>query len=165
MGASTNGIICYGIKFEEGFEFPWDAEPWDGEIEEWWGDVNGYKPPFELYDAAGNYHPTIRLVTGRYPSDTRPEDETLVERYHAHRLKWDEAHPLPVELENYCSAECPMYILAVRGVGLLARRGYAEQIHLTLETPQQLPALLAFCKAQKIRGGDGPKWWLCSYWG
>jgi hypothetical protein len=165
MGVSTNGVICYGIKFEEGQEFPWDAEPWEGAVQEWWRDVNGYKPPFELYDQHGNYHPSIKVVPGRYPSDTKPEDESLTERYYAPQRAWDEAHPVPVELENYCSDDCPMYILSVPAIGTSAERGYPEAIKPHEFVDPDPEPLLAFCRKYKIRGGTKPKWWLCSYWG
>lgn len=35
MGVSSDGEISYGIVFEEGYEFPWDAD-YDGDPEEWW---------------------------------------------------------------------------------------------------------------------------------
>lgn len=35
MGISSDGEICYGIVFEDGYEFPWDVDH-DGDPEEWW---------------------------------------------------------------------------------------------------------------------------------
>jgi len=42
MGVSTDGIICYGLAFKEGCEFPWSkaADDYDrhgqAALEEWW---------------------------------------------------------------------------------------------------------------------------------
>lgn len=35
MGISTDGEICYGIIFEDGYEFPWDIDH-EGDPEMWW---------------------------------------------------------------------------------------------------------------------------------
>ena len=98
MITSTDGQICYGVAFEEGFEFPWG----DGEIEDWWSyTVHGFNPSFELFDADGNY------LNGREPS----KDE--IRRYFEERQVFDAAHSLPVSLVNYCSGDYPMYALVV----------------------------------------------------
>lgn len=34
MTTSTNAELCFGIEFDEGYEFPWDEE-WE-DIEDWW---------------------------------------------------------------------------------------------------------------------------------
>jgi len=51
MGISTNGQLHFGIKFEDGFEFPWDFDDemkssWrSDDIEHWWREVNGFINP------------------------------------------------------------------------------------------------------------------------
>ncbi len=152
MGTSTNGQICYGIAFEEGYEFPWNTT--HGDINDWWLSVCGYKPTEELYDSDGNY------LDGQEP----PREQ--IERYFDERRAFAEAHPMPVELVNYCSGECAMYVLAVPSSVIIARRGYPEefdpaQLNVTL---LDVDALLQFCKAHNIETSD-PKWFLTSYWG
>lgn len=36
MGVSTDGEICYGIVFDDGYEFPWDNDVDSGDSEDWW---------------------------------------------------------------------------------------------------------------------------------
>jgi len=152
MGTSTNGQICYGIAFEEEFEFPWGER----EIDEWWiFDVQGFKHSFEIFDASGNY------LDGREPS----KDE--VSRYFAERRKFAEEHPLPVMLETHCSGEYPMYILAVKGSCLENRRGYPAEFDpaALVVTDAEHDALLKFCADHGIAHAAEPKWLLTSYWG
>lgn len=52
MSTSTDGQICFGVVFEEDYEFPWDDE---NNFEKWWQTVNGFKPSFEIYDDKGEY--------------------------------------------------------------------------------------------------------------
>ena len=154
MGTSTDGQICYGIAFEEEFEFPWDGDYDD--IDEWWiYGVHGYKPSFELYDSDGGY------LDGREPS----KEETS--RYYDERRAFAEAHPLPVELVTHCSYDYPMYILAVKGSLISNSRGFPVEI-----APSSLSvadadrqALLRFCVDHGIEHDDEPKWLLTSMWG
>ena len=111
MGTSTNGQICYGVAFEDGYEFPWDAD-YDGDIDAWWiYEVHGFKHSVEIFDTAGCY------LNGREPS---PDE---VSRYFKEIRDFSEAHPLPVKLVNYCSGDCPMYALAVPSSFIRAGRG------------------------------------------
>lgn len=159
MGVSTDGIICFGIAFEEGTQFPWD----DDGIESWWRNVNGYKPPFEMYDASGNYLPTVELETDKFGQKHAKKEVT--ELYYGHMHAWEKENPLPVELVNCCSGDCPIWILTVPAVGLHARRGYPEKLDPgSLKTPDA-DALLAFCQKYKLEHDEPPSWYLCSYWG
>ena len=54
MGMSTDGEIHYGIKFDEDFVFPWNTDEFEYDIEEWWQEVGGFQPLFQLYDADGD---------------------------------------------------------------------------------------------------------------
>jgi hypothetical protein len=152
MGTSADGQICYGVAFEEDFEFPWGDE----EIEDWWAHtVHGFKHSFELFDASGNY------LNGREPS----KDESS--RYFAERREFDAAHPLPVKLVNYCSSECPMYAIAAPSTIRTARRGYPTTLDLaSLRVPESESAgLLKFFADHGIEAPDAPAWLLTSYWG
>jgi hypothetical protein len=154
MGVSTDGEISYGILFEEGFKFPWDDDEYKGCVEEWWKSVNGYQNPhFDPLDSSGNYKPGV----------TR--DDPRVGVYFEHSREWLKANPVPVELVNCCSGDCPIYILAMPGTTLKAWRGDPKAF-----SPQQLVAppakqLTDFCDKYGIETSDEPKWWLSSYWG
>lgn len=74
MGASTNGQICYGIVFEEDHEFPWDAEPFNGDLNQWWLKQIGFVPKNNSYEeecAALLKHP-VPIALVNYCSDTCP---------------------------------------------------------------------------------------------
>jgi len=161
MGTTTNGVICYGIQFDEDTEFPWDdkeyeGENYDGDIDRWWlYDVLGFKHSFEIYGDDGNY------IDGKEPST---EDYLA---YAAESRTVTDANPLPVELVNYCSANVPMYILAVPSTIKRALRGYPtwfDPVDLTV-TDDEKAQLLAFCNTHGIVTLAEPQWWLSSYWG
>lgn len=103
MGVSTDGEICYGIIFEDEYEFPWDIDH-EGDPEMWWISeilkltYNGYHEkkailkdnplPFELVNyCSGEYPMYILAVPGTVKRASRgnPTSFTLDE------LKVDEA--------------------------------------------------------------------------
>ena len=156
MGVSTNGQICFGIMFEEDFEFPWtNYEDGEGDIESWWiYQVHGFKHDIELYDERGEY------LNGHKPSDEE------LERYYGPKREFEKTHPLPVELVNYCSGDCAMYILAVPSSCLSARRGYPEEFNPTdlMVSAADKEVLIHFCDQHGIEAPSEPKWYLSSLW-
>jgi hypothetical protein len=164
MGVSTDGQLCYGIPFPEGFELPWG----DVSEDEWWRQTNGYKPPFMLYNEEGEH------LSGVKPP------EALFDQYYEHQHEWDKANPFPVEIVNYCSCDSPMYMVAIKGSLKKNNRGFAEEINpseLTV-TDEQKQVLLDFIEKymkEKIDEHNEdeydekvelePKWYLTSYWG
>ncbi len=154
MGVSTDEQIAYGVAFDEGTEFPWDTGTFDGDIENWWREIKGYKPPFKLYDDNG------------YIGEKRPPEKKITE-YYNHRSSWDKANPIPVQLVNTCSCDYPMYMLAVRGTVKEASRGCPKRFEPTELVVEQenREALIAFMKEHSIEGGSEPGWYLSSYWG
>jgi hypothetical protein len=83
--------------------------------------------------------------------------------------KWDKEHPMPFDVVNYCSAECPMYAIAMCGLGLTARRGCPEVIqaprHLPHVDESNVRAVVDVCAKHGIQLEGEPKWYLASYWG
>lgn len=161
MGVSTDAIIVYGIAFEEGFEFPWSSDEFEGDFESWWRHVSGYKPPFEIWGK----HDRLPGIT-----------ESQVSEYYDHQIAWEKANRPPVEPVSHCSGEYPMPILAVGGTENRAWRGSPIDISspsspLDIDinrfsvTKEQHNALLAFCNQHSIEATEPPRWWLCSYWG
>jgi len=164
MGVSTDGQISFGILFEEGYEFPWDCEAHDGDVEDWWiYKVCGYKNPIELYDGKGEY------INGREPSK---EESDL---YYDTKRKFFEAHPIPVELVNYCSGDYPMYMVALPNSCMSNSRGDPKEIDLQklTVTEEDKAKLIEFCEKHCKPSEDSccefpemkPKWYLSSYWG
>jgi hypothetical protein len=154
MGVSTDGILLYGWLFEEDTEFPWDKKECRGDEEQWWHEVNGYKPPFQLFTEDGEY------IDGKEPTDK------MVTEYFNHQCEWDKANLMPFKVVNYCSDNYPMYAIAV-GKVIEANRGYPVPIK-----PSELvvdPADAERVKAVLAKHGlelEGePRWWLASYWG
>jgi hypothetical protein len=156
MGQSTNGQICFGIMFEEGFEFPWTSdEDGEGDIESWWiYQVHGFKHDIELYDEAGNH------IDGKEPSK---ED---LEKYYGPQQAFEKAHPLPIELVNYCSGDYPMYILAVPRTVKINHRGNAVAFNPgeLVVTQEERALLIDFCGQHGIEMPNEPKWYLSSVW-
>ena len=150
MGVSTNGQICFGVLLDENVELPWDKDN-DGDFEAWWMCIQGYQPPFEIYDETGNY------ING-----ARPPEE-----YYTHRHAFEKAHPLPFTLVNYCSGDDPMYILAIVSSEKGASRGYPESFNpVDLNVDQdEIDKLVQFCTDYGIEYDGEPGWWLSSYWG
>lgn len=154
MTTSTNGQICYGVLLEEDQELPWQTKEWWNDIDRWWlFAIQGYKNPFELFTAAGNW------------IEPKPTEEKR-ERYYAARYKFKEQCPsLPVELVNCCSCDCPIYILAIPSSMRSASRGSPEAFKpRDLDvSDDEMHALLEFCEEHGI-DGEGPRWWLSSLW-
>jgi hypothetical protein len=156
MGVSTNGQICYGILFDEDYDFPWQEGDEDDDIEHWWVyTVHGFKHSFELYTEAGDY------IGGQRPA------QDVLDRHYEEKHEFEKTIPgLPVELVNVCSCDYPQYILAVRGTEMTAYRGYPKVFNpasLTV-TDEQKQALLDFCKAHNIEVPSEPEWYLSSLW-
>lgn len=156
MGTSTNGQICYGIMFEEDFDFPWGDAKYDGDIEEWWKEVSGYvNPHFNPWTEDGDYKEGVA------------HDDPRIQEYHDHRYDWAQNNPLPIEVVNYCSGDCPMYILAVPSTFESASCGYPTVIN-TRELVVKDEAekdLIDFCKKHGIEVDDTSiGWWLSSLW-
>lgn len=155
MGQSTNGELWYGFVFEDGYEFPWDAAPFEGDIDDWWLAESGFKPSVEIYDAAD---------PSGYKGGAKPTEEAISD-YYAEKRNFKEAHPCPVETVNYCSGDYPMYALAVCGTGMTAYRGDPKRVEGLGISPQEIAPLLEFCEKYNLKPEGESGWYLSSYWG
>jgi hypothetical protein len=156
MGQSTNGQICFGVVFEGDYEFPWDDELHTGDLEEWWLREAGFKPKHPIHDETGNW------IGGVKPTDAQ------YNLYFSEKREFKKAHPLPVEEVNYCSGECPMYILAVPSSLKSASRGYPKEFDPAAlkVTEEEKAALIKFCEKYGLEPeSPEPTWLLSSYWG
>ncbi len=145
MSISTDGQLCYGVAFEEDYEFPWDED----ELGEWWRKVNDC-PIESPYNESGVYKSGV----------------TNAGDYFIQRDKWDIDNPLPITLVNCCSGDCPMWILAVPGSFLHCSRGYPLAFNLGQLSVNgaEVQRLLDFCKRFSIKP-ISLNWLLSSYWG
>lgn len=158
MGISTDGQICFGIKFEEDFEFPWtnlDSDK-DMDIEIWWRNINGFENLFKLWNDEGT----------EYEGGERPP-EIDITLYYDHKRNWIEKNPIPLIEVNYCSGDCKMIILAIPESFRYASRGYAKEITgLNLSFNTNWSSILTeFCSKYNIEKGSSANWYLSSYWG
>ncbi len=157
MSTSTDGQIGFGVIFGDGYEFPWDRQPYDGDIDEWWlEEVLKFKSSFRIFSEDGSY------VGGQ-----RPPQETI-DKYFEERNDFKAAHPkLPVELVNYCYVDYPMWMLATPSSYRRNSRGEAVEFNpSTLRVcEEEKQALLDFCKKHNLEFEKGPAWYLTSYWG
>jgi hypothetical protein len=149
---STNGQICYGIRFNEGFEFPWDMGPWRGDHEAWWRDVNGYESLEYPWAKDGNYNPGFDA------------DDPRITAYFVHRRAWDKGNPFPVELVFCGDFNSSNTILAVGSSCVFADEDEESFNPVDLVVPYGGIVLLNFCQTWNIES-DHPKWWLSTYRG
>jgi len=154
MGQSTDGIICYGVYTGEDHPIP-GAEKFDDDVEDWWKDRLGYKPPFEMFDEDGMW------IGGKKWPDEKCRE------YYDHKYAWEKAHPMPFEMVNVCSYDCPMWIICVPGTKTVANRGYPVEINQSiLSLMDHLVALEQFNDFLKEVGiNEEPRWYLGSFWG
>lgn len=152
MGLDACGEICYGIKFPQKFEFPWDKAEFDHDIEDWWRKVRGYKPAQEIYTVDRS---------ARLPGVTQDD----VDAHCAAWMAWDKGNPLPIELSNASHYDYPLWLIAVPKVGPTCWHAMPQEFDpaVLVVTAEQRQTLLDFCKEFDIdRNGEEPKWWLCS---
>lgn len=166
MSTSTDGQISYGVLFEEDDEFPWDAPPYDGDIDDWWLVESGWK-----WDGEEPYTPEGEYSPGFSRGDPR------IDAYFTSRQEWRAYHPCPVKLVNYQSNEFPAYILAIPSTVRTAHRGYPDRFEpWELQIHEEVRAdLLRFCQRYRLGRKDGEEvteapelecgWFLSSYWG
>ena len=152
MSISSDGIIAYGYNFPEGFEFPWGND----DIIDWWIDtVHGYKPPFKVFTATGDY------LAPKPP-------QSRIDEYFAHRRNFADALPkLDVEMVIHCSFDYSMYIMAIPGTNMSVCRGYPEPIPdgFIRHDPEWDRILADFCNKYDIKIPGDPSWWLTSLYG
>lgn len=158
MGVSTDAQICHVVPFDEDHEFPWNGEKFDidDDAESWWRTVNGYAPPFHPLTDEGEY------------AEGWSRDDPRFDKYFAHRREWDEQNPMPFTLVNYCSGDCPMYMLAVPGTLVVSNRGFPAMLDnntLVLPCSGKVARFAAFIAEHFPGVTDEPRWYLSSYWG
>ena len=150
MGMNVSASISYGIRFDEGFEFPWDDEKYEGDYETWWEDVLGFKPTFSPWTDKGEYKEGI------------DHDDPRIDAYYEEKRKWEFDNPFPVEFNMCGSDECYDMVLSVPGIGIGGDWETPTEIDLSIFTVDQggIDELIGFCKFYEIEYEEGPKWYL-----
>ena len=154
MSISTNGQLCYGGLFEEDYEFPWSNDEFDYDIEVWWQHVKGFVNPIESpYDGKGNYKPGISYKS------------PIIKKYWDAVSEWTRNNPIPVKVINYCSDDCPMYLLTTKT--LTNGRGFPVEVKSEFfkNTEQAHKVLKAFLEEFNLVPDSVIGWWLSSYYG
>lgn len=157
MGESLEGQICYGVTFEEDYEFPWEQDEYGGDIECWWiYEVLGYKPSIEIWDENGDY------INGERP----PQD--VFDAYYEEERKFKEDNQkLPIDLIRYNSYDYPMYIIAVPRTTISSYDSEAKSFdpNSLYVSPEQVENLLEFCNKYDLKYQDTPRWYLTGFCG
>lgn len=155
MGVSTNGFICYGIAFDEDYTFPWGTN----DYESWWFiNICKFKPTVEIYTEIGSY------VNNKEP------DQKTIDNYYNEYSKFKKDHPMPFDVENYCSGDYPMDVLVVNESVIKCGRGEPTEINFSdiqnKINNSNLKSFMDFINTYiPDKKNTEPKWMLCSYWG
>jgi len=159
VGQNARATIAYGIPFEEDQEFPWDEAPFDGDVEEWWRTIKGYKLPFEMFDSKGDWLPGFE------------KDKEKCDEYYKHRREWLENNPVPVAVLTMDSYDASRYFIAALETEVWVDWGEHKEIVLNSLNPlkKHVNALNEFV-AEYLSGEnfdieDAPKWHLFAFYG
>ena len=99
MGQSTNGELWYGVVFEDGYEFPWDAEEFSGDLDDWWRTENTDHPcPVELVNYCSGDSPMYGLAVSKSTQTAHRGTPVLIEGL---GLSIQETAPLKEFLAKY----------------------------------------------------------------
>jgi hypothetical protein len=95
----------------------------------------GVKQSVEIYDD----NDPSGYKGGRKPA------QSVMDNYYQ---EWDKAHPLPIKLVNYCSGDCPMYMIALEETFKSNSRGYPQEFNPSdlKVTDEQRQKLIDFCE-------------------
>jgi hypothetical protein len=126
MTVSTGGQIGYGVVCEEDASFL------------------GNKNHLTTLTHGGDIFTATSRPLG-FMANTLAErgEESVIDEYFDHREAWQKEHPLPVEIQNVCSADCPQYLIAAVGTTINCNRGYPTEISKeALEVSEEAKAAL-----------------------
>ena len=137
MSISSDGQICFGIAFEEGFEFPWDDTEDYGdkkEFEEWYAEQHGWDKSKHQY-------------AWQWEKDNPIPFE----------LVWHCGYDYPM----FILAIKGTYIRASRGY--IEELDLLELVSVV--TDEKVSQLKQFCEKHGIKISREPKWYLSSMYG
>ena len=93
MSQNSYANIWFGAPVVEDAELPWENEMYDGDLADWWADVNNCD---------------IEL-------DNTVDSDSAWDMYFEQMDDWKQRHPMPVQIVNGGSVSCPYWIIAVAG--------------------------------------------------
>jgi hypothetical protein len=157
VGVSTNGILFWGVSYDEG-----DLDqPEDGDWEEFIANKTGIKKPEKPY-------PNLRKRGSYEDREPTPDEKVIVDEYHKYWKDQNaaaEAQTCWVDIHGHYDG-CPMPYIYVKRLHKVALRGYPEELGVMdlQPTDDERKALKAFAE---LIGAEWrqPQWWLASYWG
>ena len=147
MGHSANAAICFGFKFEEGFEFPWE----NYEEQEWWRKIKGFENP----------HPDPWKKDGSAFKDGLGQEDW--DKYHKAYSDWDKENPFPFDVVECGSDECSNGVFAIRES--IQTGDWEDPTEIKPINAIPFEALTDFCKTHNLKFEGEPKWYLTAYWG
>jgi hypothetical protein len=161
MGISSDGILFYGIPFDDGTEMPWESGDSYQDCEDWLAEVfcgiahpsAPYPEVREVWD--GKRHKPERALTAA--------EEQAKKTYQEYwRAKHKAVAGLPFEFRIHCSFDYPMHYITVKQY--TNSRGYATEIE-SWELPDNADEILRdVCEKAELPFSQ-PKWWLVSLYG
>lgn len=170
MSSDTSGIVTFGVAVEEEhtLPFPWppeydDAQERDddahdderGELGFYLARRQGIACPYD--DLGPEYDHDSGWATGYEPADW----DERTDAWHSAAMQAEK--DAPIEIVWFCSYDCPMYIVALKGTTVMARCGEPQELLLPTIDPSRIEAAALFCKANGILPFEQPKWLLCGY--
>lgn len=173
MGQSTNAILFYGYCWEDETSSPWiigraDDAPEDENEEEDW--KKRYVTRCGLVSPSRQF-PTREVPRTREnnfsctPTDYTADEQSVIDE---HRAYWAAERALVdaswCEVDQHCSAECPMQFVAVKASRRISHRGDATPIDDLRVDPTWDVQLAEFCTLMEIPVQESPRWYLVSYW-
>lgn len=156
MGISVRGIVCYGVPLECN-KYPWEADGYDGDIDDWWLSECGYEPQPQIFNADGSWM-----------NGTKPPQE-MIDQWFDHLYEFKAQNPILVDLVYYGSGDYHEQILSVVGLGSSADWStptdltfVIEQMTRDVTKSEHYQLFIDFCKKYKISTRD-LGWYLCAY--
>lgn len=159
MSSSAGSFIGYGYAFDRGTIFPWDADPFTGDVEFWWRSVNAFN---EMHDKQGNER-----------KDFDGMDPRIVDEVFEHRKQWHERNPMPVEIKQFGDLgvfdEDKEFAIIVRGIGC----NTPDDEDVELFDPSTESFALScdqrfqvddFLRRFGIEAKEQPSWMVCCYY-
>lgn len=148
MGVSCE--LCFGILFEEYFEFPWNDEKYEGDEEKWWEHVAGFVPSFFPYDEHGEYQEGV------------DSEDPRVDLYYAERTEWYKHNPFPVTINICGSYDAHETLLCAPDIGYSGSWEDSEVVDIQELRASKLMEfkLVAFCKQFDIDTDGVTQWYL-----
>lgn len=153
MGMSADAVLCYGMEFEEGYEFPWSEID---DIDEWWRNELGFKHKKEIWKRDGSAY---------LDGITEEEKKFYYQEIH----DFNEANPCPVSLVYCGSMDSGYYSTVIAATEPMIRASWEKAEPFDPEgfkiSPQVLHKYYEFMNKYFEDIFEGGKWLIACNWG